>query len=518
MIDLAVLVDRAAVRYADLPAVVDGDRTFTFREINRRANRLANALHHLSGQEPGRVSLLLPNCAEMVESDLALIKAGKTKVPINVRLVDAEREHVLRDSGAETVIFDAHYAPWVAEVSGRLPELRHLIAVGGNVEAAHSYDSLLASASDRSPRAVVAPDDPNFILYTSGTTGRPKGAVATNRSRLAATTSMLLDELDAKPGDGMVHIGSMAHGSGSKTLAYFLRGARNLPVRKFEPDRFLDLVERENATGTFVVPTMIAMLVDALREQGATPPASLRTISYGGAPITPARLSEALDVFGNVFVQVYGSCEAPHPVMVLDKDAHRVTSDQFHRLGSVGRETTLCEVKLAGVDGEEVTPGDPGEMWVRGPNVMREYWRNEEATASALVDGWYRTGDVARRDDDGFLYIVDRIRDMIITGGLNVYPAEVEAAIARHEAVADVAVIGVPDEQWGESVKALIVLRQGATSGEEELLEHCRVHLAGYKKPKSIDFVEGLPKGSTGKTLKRELRAPYWEGHVRAVN
>jgi acyl-CoA synthetase (AMP-forming)/AMP-acid ligase II len=518
MSGLATLIHRAARQFRDDIAVVDGERRWTFQEVDRRSNRLANALGALSGTAPGRVGLLLPNCVEAVEADFALIKARKTKVPINTRLADGEREYVLLNSGAETLVFDEQFASWVEAAAERLPDLKHLIAVGDAAAGAHAYEDLLARADDRPPRLELDPFGASFILYTSGTTGRPTGATATNRSRLAATVSMWIDELDVRAGDGMVHVGSMAHGSGSKTLAYFLRGARNIPVAKFEADRFLDLVGRERATGTFVVPTMIAMLVEAMGERGDGVPETLRTVSYGGAPITPTALTEALATFGGVFVQVYGSCEAPHPVMVLSKLDHRVSLDTAHRLGSVGRETTLVEVKLAGSDGEEVPVGEPGEMWVRGPNVMTGYWGNDEATEAVLHDGWYRTGDVARRDEDGFFYIVDRARDMVITGGLNVYPAEVEAAVASHPSVAEVAVIGVPDARWGESVKALVVLRREAHATAEELLEHCRPLLAGYKKPKSFDFVDSLPKGSTGKVLKRELRAPFWKGEARAVN
>lgn len=327
---------------------------------------------------------------------------------------------------------------------------------------------------------------------------------------------MLSDEIDAGPGDAMAHVGAMAHGSGSKVLAYFMRGARNVTVPKFDPEGFLALVAQERITSTFVVPTMMAMLVDAA---GGRPVQEriLRNVSYGGAPITAPALEAALACFGNVFTQVYGSCEAPHPALVLTRDEHLVDVDHRHRLTSVGREVTAVRVRLAGPSGDPVPVGEPGEMWIDGANLMRGYWENPEATAEVFDDGWYKTGDVARQDEQGYYYIVDRARDMIITGGLNVYPAEVESLIAEHPGVREVAVVGVPDERWGEAVKAFVVVRDGAELDEDAILAHCRTGLASYKKPQHVEFVHDLPKGSTGKILKRELVSSEWAGRERHV-
>jgi acyl-CoA synthetase (AMP-forming)/AMP-acid ligase II len=511
------LIDRAAGWFGDAVAVVDGDRRQSFSEVGERSNRLANAFVHLSPATGARVAILMPNRLEFVETDFAIAKAGKVRVPINPRLADREREYLLANSGAETLVYDVQFAPFVEAVRNRLPDLRSAVAVGGDDGGAFGYESMVQRGSPKPPGVSHAPEDPNFILYTSGTTGQPKGATATNRSRLAATFNMLTDEIDAGPGDAMAHIGAMAHGSGSKVLAFFLRGARNITIAKFEPDRFLELVEGERVTNTFVVPTMVAMLVEAAANSRADI-TSLRGVSYGGAPIAPARLQEAMEALGNIFVQVYGSCEAPHPVLVLSKKNHLVPPGKEARLGSLGREVTSTEVRVAGPDGSPNPVGERGEMWIRGDNVMRGYWNNGAATEEVFEDGWYKTGDVCYRDEDGFIYIVDRARDMIITGGLNVYPAEVEAALHRHPAVAEVAVFGIPDDHWGETVKAVVVLKPGASATAEAIIEHCRKELAGYKKPHSVDFVEMLPKGSTGKILKRDLQAPYWAGQSRRVH
>jgi long-chain acyl-CoA synthetase len=518
MMTVARSIERAARRYARSTAVVDGDRRLSFAETDRRANRLANALAGLSAEPGARIALLMNNRLEYVECDFGIVKAGKVRVAINPRLVDHEREYILADSGAETLIFDSVFADFAIEASRSLPELKNLIAIGGPVSGTADYDDVLAAGSDRAPVIRRAPGDPNYIMYTSGTSGRPKGATITDAGRIAGAVNMLLDELDPRPRDAMLHVGSMCHGSGSKVLAYFIRGARNVTLPKFEPDSFLDTVRDEGVTGTFVVPTMIGMLLDACRGREVDT-GRLRNVTYGGAPIAPARLAEALDVFGSIFVQVYGSCEAPHPVMVLDRDDHAAAlarGDQ--RLTTVGRPATLVETRLVRESGTDAAPGEPGELWVRGPNVMAGYWGNPGATDAVFSDRWYKTGDVAVCDEDGYHYIVDRVRDMVITGGLNVYPAEVEAALSRHPAVGEVAVIGVPDDRWGESVKAVVVLREGTAATAEDLAAFCGENLAGYKKPRSFDFVDSLPTGSTGKILKRELARQYWEGKGRRVN
>jgi acyl-CoA synthetase (AMP-forming)/AMP-acid ligase II len=513
---IPALIERAAAWHADRVAVVDPTRSLTFREVDRRANRLANALLSFEPTPGARVALLMPNRAEFVEADFAIAKAGKVKLPINTRLSDAEREYLIENSGADTLVFDVRFAEFVEEARARLPALRHLVAIGGGASGAEDYEALLAKASDTAPSIQRDDESPSFLLYTSGTTGRPKGATSTQRSRRAATLSMLAEEIEADPGDAMVHVGAVAHGSGSKILAYFLRGARNILVPRWDPEAFLELVARERATGSFMVPTMMSALAEASRHSKADW-SSLRAISYGGAPIAPAKLEEVIDRLGQVFVQVYGSCEAPHPLTVLPRAEHRVPKGKEARLASIGRETAQTELRLVDEAGNPVAPGEKGEMWVRGGHLMSGYWANPEATAEAFEGDWYRTGDVAYRDEDGYYYVVDRARDMVISGGLNVYPAEVEACLHRHPAVLETAVIGVPDEEWGESVKAVVVVRPGMSLSEAEVIEHCREHLAGYKKPRSVDFVVELPKGSTGKILKRDLRAPYWEGRERRV-
>ncbi|HEY8473716.1 MAG TPA: AMP-binding protein [Natronosporangium sp.] len=522
MPSVATLVARAADWYGDRPAVTDEHSTRSFRDVNERSNRLAQALLAISPEPGGRVAVLSANRAELVEIDFGISKAGKIRVPINTRLTEPEIRYVVGDAGADVIIADPPRLELARAIAAdRDGAVRQVIALpatsagdhgNGTAGGVHRYEELLAAGKPEPPDLPHPPEAGSFILYTSGTTGHPKGALATNRSRLAATTAMLAEELDVPVGGAVAHVGSMAHGSGSKVLAYLVRGARNIPVPKWDPERFLDLVARERVTGTFVVPTMLSMLVEAAGRRRHDL-SSLRSVSYGGAPIAPAQLRAAVELFGPALVQVYGSCEAPHPVFVLTGADHLALASGERRLGDVapvGRETMHTEIRVVTTDGRDAADGEPGELWVRGPNLMAGYWQNPAATEAVLgPDGWYRTGDIAWRDEARFHYIVDRSRDMIITGGLNVYPAEVENVILRHPAVADVAVIGVPDPVWGESVKALVVRRAGHPLTADELVAHCRQSLAGYKKPRIVEFVDSLPKGATGKTLKRELRAAH---------
>jgi acyl-CoA synthetase (AMP-forming)/AMP-acid ligase II len=510
MTQLAALIERSAAWFGPRTAVEDGRRSLSYRDVAERSTRLANALAVLAPVPRSRVALLLPNRVELVEIDLAIIRAGLVKVPINTRLKHEERAHVLDDSGAAVLLFDGAEEEAVAELTATAGRELALVRVGeGTLGAA--YEDVLAGAATTSPRSSAGPDDPSLILYTSGTTGRPKGAATTFAARFMSTLNMLANEIDPRPGDAMAHVGSMAHGSGSKVLAHFLRGSRNVPVAKWEPDAFLRMAGQLRITHTFMVPTMVDSLVESARDVDLRE-CPLETISYGGAAIAPSRLAAALDVFGQRFVQVYGSCEAPHPVLVLPARDHVAADD---RLTAAGRESIAVETRIVDERGGPVPDGTPGELLVRSATMMTGYWENPVATDEVLVDGWYHTGDVVRRDAEGYVHIVDRARDVIITGGYNVYPAELEAVLERHPAVAEVAVVGVPDEHWGEAVKAIVVARGEIDAGA--LLEHCNRLLAGYKRPRSVEFVDVLPRSSNGKIQRRDLRERYWEGHARRV-
>lgn len=497
MTTIGDLVERASRRYADRIAVVDGDRQLTFREVDERSNRLANALlgHEIA---PGsRVALLMTNRLEFVEADFGIAKAGMVKAPMNPRLADEERRYILANCTAEVLLTETHELERIDALRTELPGLKHVIAVDHP-----DYSVWLDQAAAGKPALRIDPSSPSMILHTSGTTGRPKGATTSHAARIAANTQMLLDEFSVGPDDGMIHVAPMSHGSGSKILAFYIRGARNVTLRKFDPDAFFHAIAEHGGTSSFLVPTMIRMLLDA-PSRSAADLSRLRNLTYGGAPMPTALAEEAIEAFGPVLTQVYGSCEAPHPVLVLSKTDHVVGAHA--QLSSAGHETLGVDVRIVTADGRDAEIGEAGELQVRGANVMDGYWGDPEATASVFTDGWYRSGDLAMRSADGFVSIVGRERDMLISGGLNVYPAELEAVIHRHAGVLEAAVFGLPDDKWGEVVAVVVVPRPGQSVTADEVVEHCLANLADYKKPRRVFFLDTLPKGPTGKVSKREL-------------
>jgi acyl-CoA synthetase (AMP-forming)/AMP-acid ligase II len=499
------LVRRAVAAYPDRISVVDGDRTSTFAEVGARTIRLANALRGLSAADGGRVAILMRNRLEYVEADLAIAIAGKVKVPINPKLSDDERDYVLDDSGADILITEKPELPRLLDNLAGKPV--KVISAGGGAGAL-DYEETLAAAS--AIEAPFAPDSRRLsqFLYTSGTTGRPKGAMLLDECRVSATTMSLVEEFAVTPSDGMIHAGPLSHGSASKLLTFFVRGARNIVLPKFEPELFVRAIKENGGTSSFVVPTMIAMLVEYAQKNPPRNGWELRNLTYGGASISRPALAAALETLGPILTQVYGSCEAPHPVLALR-----------HREGELGRPDEAVpagrpalgvDVRVTGKDGRDTAPGEDGrvtgELLVKGPNVMAGYWGKPEATAESITDGWYRTGDIVTVDTDGVYTLVDRAKDIVITGGLNVYPAEVERVLRQLPGVADVSVVGLPDEKWGELVTAVIVPAPAATVGPDAVEAWCRERLAGYKLPRRVVLVDDLPKGSTGKVLKREVR------------
>lgn len=501
--DLASLVERALRNHSTAVGVVDGDRQLTFGMLEDRTARLANSLLSVVPAPQSRVAVLMANSAEFIEADIAILRAGLAKVPINPRLSQDERRHILADSGAAVVVVDSPNLDSIMTLKEELGTIASTIVVGGSGD--QDYESVLAAASPRLSRQGPRAHDPSVILYTSGTTGRPKGAIATYASRLAAVLNMLASEVSAQRGDSILHAGPLSHGSGSKVIPFLLKGARNIVTPKFEPAQFLALAGRVGATSTFVVPTMIAMLTEAV-DSGSVPPPFLNRVSYGGAPIAERTIVEAIDRFGSIFTQVYGSCEAPHPVTVLSAADHLVGLNERSLLGSAGRESLGMSIRVVADDGTDVADGEVGEVLIGGAGLMVGYWNDAEATQQSLRDGWYWSGDLGWRDNAGFLHLVDRKRGLIISGGMNIYPSEIERVLMAHPDVAEAAVVGVPDEKWGESVHAYVVPRNGATILEEALIAHCRTLLASYKKPRFVTVVDALPRGSTGKVDKEVLR------------
>ncbi len=508
---LAHAITLAARQFAAKPALIAPGESHAFAEVEADSNRLASALARGLGLAKGeRVAIFLANCPEFVIADFALIKAGLVRVPVNPRFVGPEVEYILNHSGARVLITDAEHWELVSGLASRLETVRHIIVTGmaAPSSGADSWPGVLAAGKAAPFHVDTADDDPMMLIYTSGTTGRPKGALTTVGSRWAALFRIFANEVFVRGDDVMLHAASLAHGTGIKVLPHFLKGAANVVPPRFEAEAFCEAIETHRATTTWMVPTMIAMLVRAARATRRDL-ASLHTIMYAGAPMPEGVLSDALQIFGPVFVQIYGLTEAPQPDLILPKEDHipDPRTGRQRRPGVTGRPAIGVDVRVVDEDGQDVALDEIGEILLAGPHIMTEYWKDPQATAEVLRHGWLHTGDLARVDADGYVYIVDRRKDMIISGGYNVYPKEVEDALYDHPAVRECAVIGTPDEFWGETVEAVVALHDGHEIGVDEIVSHCAGRLAGYKKPRRVTFVDDLPKTATGKIDKKALRS-----------
>ena len=514
------LLTRAALRWPNRHAWIEGDAVVTFQEAEARVNRLARGLRSLGASSGDRVGMLVPNCRQGLETILAPMKAGMGVVPMNVRLHPSEHEFMLNDSGARVLVYHEDLRSHLSSIRDRLETVERFVVIGQGEPSDLVFEELVAGGSPAAPTAVVERDDLAWLFYTSGTTGRPKGAMLTHRNLLAMAQIFLLDLNPARETDVLLHAAAITHGSGVSIFHHIARGAASAfpTTRAFEPRRIFEAIQRYRVTTMFLAPTMIHMLTTSgvQREYDLS---SLHTIFYGGGPMYVEQQQEAVSTFGPIFCQLFGQGEAPMVCTTLPKSEHAPGDDPAarRRLASAGRETTGVQVRILDDHDDPVPPGTSGEIAVRGDLVMKGYWNRPAATAETLRNGWLHTGDIGHLDEDGYLYVTDRKKDMIISGGSNVYPREVEEVICTHPAVLEVAVIGVPDEKWGESVKALVVPRPAAQVSEADIIEHCRRHLASYKKPTSVAFLSELPKNAYGKILKRELREPYWASRNRNV-
>ncbi len=484
---------RAARRWPEREALRDGNGDVSFGALDARVNRLAHHLGGLGVAAGDRVATFLPNSIAHVVAQQAILRLGAVWVGINRRLAPPEVSFMLEHGGVRIVLADADGIG----AARQCDSVRAVLDVSGGDVA---LERQLARASSAEPQGSPTEGDVARLRYTSGTTGRPKAAVLTHGCALASLRNLLAELHELGPADTVAHVAPLTHASEALLQPAFWRGARSILCADFEPNAFRELIERERVTMLFLVPTMIASLIaDASRREAF---ASLRTVVYGAAPMPDDVMTHALDVLGPVLLQIYGLSECPFPITTLRKEDHLDPA----RRGSCGLPTALNEIRVLDGDGQIRPPGEVGTIAVRGPQLMREYWNDPEATAAALVDGWLRTGDLGRIDDAGFLTLVDRSDDVIISGGFNVYPREVEVVLEAHPAVAEAAVVGIPHERWGRGVAAWVVRRAGGSASEQELIDFCRTRLAGYKKPLQVTFVASLPKSSTGKLLRRALR------------
>lgn len=516
-IDVGYLIRRAAREFGDRTAVIlPGVGRSSFAETDERSRRLAAGLLGLGLKKGDKAAVLIPNSKEYLEAYLGLARAGLVRVTLNIRLTPPEHAYILTDSQSRALIVAREFLEGLKPAMANLPELRWTIAVDGGEGSTLEYGKLLAASPPLDPEPCLGPEDVFRLHYTSGTTGRPKGAIQTHASRVVTTFNTLLDVINFGREDRVLHVAPLTHASGNLFLPSYIRGAANVPLRRYDPALFCQTVEQEKITAVFLAPTMLLRLLN-FPDRGKYDLTSLHTIIYGGAPMPVEPLKEALKVFGPRFVQIYGLAEATWADAVLRKEDHDLMRPEA--LGTIGRELSAVRLRLVDSEGQEIPPGETGELTIHGPHLMREYWKLPEATAAAMRNGWFHTGDVARMNERGYITLVDRKGEMIVSGGFNVYPKEVEDALYKHPGVAEAAVFGVPDPQWGEAVKAVVLLKEGWQVSEEEMIQHCKENLASYKKPRSVDFHhEPLPKNSAGKILRRALREKYWAGHDRRIH
>ncbi len=480
-------------------------RRLTYRELNARANRVANGLRGIGVSEGDRVALLLMNGAEFVESFYAVAKIGAVNVPLNWRLVPDELEFILADAGATVLVYGAEFAVAADELRSRgdATAIEHWIQAGGDgADGAVDYDDWLGAQSDAEPELAGGDDDLLFIMYTSGTTGPPKGVMHTHETVMWAIQTVN-STADFQVHDRFLNSLPMFHvGALTPSLCVTYRGLTLVAMRSFDPNDAWKQIEDERITTTLLVPAMLQFMLgvyDAERHRTS----ALRWVMSGAAPV-PLELIKTYESMGIEIHQVYGLTETCGPACLITHE------DALSRAGSTGRSFFHTDVRVVREDGSDCDPGEPGEVLVRGSHIMTGYWNRPEATAEAIVDGWLHTGDVATMDADGFVTIIDRTKDMLISGGENVYPAEIENVLLGHPAITDAAVIGVPSARWGESPLAVVVVSDDDVSAED-VMAHTRGKLAPFKTVKKVEFVTEIPRNPSGKILKRELRERFPE-------
>jgi long-chain acyl-CoA synthetase len=521
--NIGAALERAAVLFPDREAVVDGETRWSYRELHRRVAGFDAALDHLGLAAGDVVAVLGLNSCAHLAAWLGVPRSGRVLNDLNARLTATELEFILSDSSARALLVDDAFLELGTALSRASTSIEQMIYMGAGAtpDGCLSFAGMTETPIGR-PLS-VDPDALAGIFYTGGTTGLPKGAMLTHRN-LVANAKHALITLAYDESDTYLHAAPMFHlADGASNFALTWVGGRHIIIPTFDPALWLETISAERVTRGLLVPTMINMVINhpALPEHDLS---SLRSMLYGASPMPTALLQRAMDTIPVNWAQAFGMTEAAPLVSYLSPGDHRrgATGEERHaaRLRSAGRPIVGVEAEVRRPDGTRADAGEPGEIWVRGPNIMKGYWnRPAETTAALDADGWYHSGDAAYQDDDGYLFVVDRIKDMIISGGENVYSTEVENAIYQHPAVLECAVFGVPDERWGERVHVAIVLKSGTTIDEDEIRAHCRDLIAGYKLPRSIDFhSQPLPKSGAGKVLKRQLRDPYWAGQGRQIS
>lgn len=513
------ILRKSSILYSDNTAIAYGEQRQTFKELYDRSCRLANGLLDL-GVEPGdRVAVLEDNSTQSLERIGGLAAGGFVRAPMYTQNVADVHVYMLNLIGARALIVDEQHLKSVSDRLADVPTLEHVIVSGSEATEHQSYSELIENASSDHPRPQIDEGSNHIIRFSAGTTGRPKGIVHTQRLWLQLGNELALALPRIGEDDSYLAAGPLSHASGLLAWPLITNGASHVILGPFDPAKFLEIIETDRITLSLLVPTMIAAIAnhpDAKKRELS----SLRAMFYGASPITERTLKDALGAWGNIMYQLYGQSENV-PLTVLTPRHHIIdgTEEERSYLRSAGRPTPNTLLRIVDDEGNEVPNGQLGEIAALGPGRMKEIWGDPEATAARVTsDGFVRTRDVGYVDERGFLFLADRMEDLIISGGFNIWPAEVENALASHPAVLESAVVGVPDEKWGEAVLGVVVLREGHEATEEELIEHCRELIGSVKKPARVEFVrEPLPKSAVGKLVRRQVRERYWTDEDRQI-
>jgi len=506
----------------DALAFTFGDDEMCYADLDAGSNRAANALVSLGVGKGDRIAYMGKNSHLYFEIFVGAAKLGAVMTPINWRLAPPEVAYIVNDCQAKVLFIGPEFGDLVEKIRSDLKFVEHVYGSECSIGSIPDYTRWRDGFAAEDPAIALSIDDDALQLYTSGTTGHPKGAIMTNGSINSSRGKGLSDDdlhdwQKSEEGEATLLAMPCFHISGTGTgIGVMFNGTSAIVLPEYDPTQALDLLEQYGISKMFMVPAAIQIMLNHPRVDEVDF-SKLKYITYGASPIPLDLMKQSIDVFGCGFVQMYGMTETSGTIVALGPEDHDPEGNE--RMRSVGKPLQGVELKIIDEAGKQLPAGEVGEIATRSDKNMKGYWNNADATAKTIDrDGWLRTGDAGFMDKDGYLYIRDRVKDMIISGGENVYPAEVENAVYSNPKVADVAVIGIPDEKWGEAVKACVVVKEGERLSEADVIAHARDHIAGYKCPKSVDFISELPRNPSGKVLRRELRAPYWEGKDRAVN
>lgn len=514
------IFDHHAATRPDAPCIEDGKRSLTFGEALCEVDRIGHGFASL-GLKPGdRFGYLSRNCADMWLMYLAAARCGVVPVPLNYRLAPAEWRYILEDAGAQVLFVGEGYDAQVAEVLPDLAAIRAVISFEGGLPGARGYREWLSEQPDNPCETRTRPTDVLYQMYTSGTTGLPKGVLVTH-ANFAANIAQAMAAIARLPeeGEAAVVATPLYHAAAVWISAFCTaRGMRIVLKRDFDPVDMVDTLDRTRASFTFLVPAMIQACLVAVPDIAERDWSGLKMLMYGASPIAEEVLRRAVGVFGCDVYQAYGLTETTAILTLLSAEAHRrALRGETHLLLAAGQALPGTQLRIAGDDNASLPAGEIGQILANGPQIVPGYWHLPDATEAFLAGGWAHTGDAGELDAEGFLFIRDRIKDMVVSGGENIYPREVENALFEHPDIVDAAVIGVPDEKYGEALLAVIVPREGQTPVAEDVIAFCRMRLGGYKVPRRIAIADELPRNASGKVLKQVLREPYWAGSERGV-